>query len=110
MKLYLDSEIANEKFSVLPSGIITVSEIAELLTADLKTDKGVVWCGEYTDALLEIVPKERKYGWMLASLKNPFFIKLGQLEDLEKFNKVKCDGFVSSSKELLLKLDNQFNG
>lgn len=111
MKFFFDTTdaICPEPIQLLPDSWLEVASIAELLNADLVKAEGVVWSGTDIDTLSEIVPKKRIYGWAIASIVCPFYIRLDKVEDLEKFENIEFAGIVSTSLSVLLKLNKNIN-
>jgi hypothetical protein len=111
MKLFLDSENINAVSSIqqLPKGIIEVDQIVDLLNADLNKRKGVIWNGTDIASLFEIVPKKLTYGWAIASIVIPFYIRIEKISDLQKYETIEFDGVVSSSLEVLLNIKKSTN-
>ena len=115
MKFYFDGIL--EGNSLLPhliekkeEGLIEVKAIAELLNADLLEVKGVVWSGQDVASLEEIIPKKRTYGWMLASFTKSIYIRIENEAELIRYQNIKCDGYISSSLEMIKLLAQKFNG
>ena len=82
--------------------IISVSNHADLMNAELQNFDAIIWDAPYSSILHNIIPKKEKYGWQLQSLNTAFFIKVSSLAEFKSFESLDYSGIYSDNLKLLI--------
>ena len=81
--------------------IVFVSSIPECLNAEKDGADAVIWISEDYDQLEELSSKKREYGWMLVSINIPVLLHISDIQQLNKLDNIKIQGFYSEDLSLL---------
>ena len=98
----LRGEIPDDFHILNPSDKFVLSNsVADCLNAERNGADAVIWISEDYEQLEELSPIKREYGWMLVSINIPVILHITDIDQLNKIDNIKIDGFYSEDLSLL---------